>query len=72
MKNIKRYIAKIPVLGYLLKLLSALVLLPRHLTRQYNQLEKHSKKIDELESTVYRANVELIKQKEMLQKLKSR
>jgi hypothetical protein len=72
MKNIKRIIVKIPVLGYLMKLLSAIVLLPRHLTRHNNILKKHTEKISQLEITLLRANTQIIRNKDMIEKLKER
>ncbi len=70
MKNVKRIIVKIPVLGYLVRLLSAIVLLPRLLTRHNNTLKKHTEKINQLENTLLRANTQIIRNKDMIEKLR--
>lgn len=70
MGKIKDVVVTIPILGYLLRLGSSIVHLPRHTAGTRHSLHEHHTKIQSLEAGLQRSNLRVIELTERLDKLK--
>lgn len=68
-KKAKLYVAKVPVIGYILRWVSGFLLLPRHLSYTRNALNKDRDSIEALEATTIRANKQVIELTDRVDKL---
>lgn len=65
MNKVRKNISKIPIIGYLLRIVSGVILLPRHLHNFYNTLHRHQSEIGALNDSLFRANLEIIEGREL-------
>ncbi len=72
MNTIKKIIGQLPIIGYVMRWFSGVILLPRHLSRFHHTLHRHTKKIADLEAGLLRANRQIIELEDRLDSLKNK
>jgi O-antigen chain-terminating methyltransferase len=65
MKKVRKFITRIPIIGYMFQMLSRILLLPRHLHNFQNTLYRHQCEIDSLQELLIRANLGIIEGREL-------
>lgn len=69
MHNIKKVIVHIPIFGYLLRFISSLIFLPKHLTAFRYAFSRDQKQLEALEQNNLRANRQIIELQERIEHL---
>ncbi|RTK95182.1 hypothetical protein EKI60_01860 [Candidatus Saccharibacteria bacterium] len=70
MRKVKKIIAHIPIIGYLLRIALGILLLPRHLVSLRHAVDRNEKAIKSLQDGLLRANRQIIELEEQLEELK--
>jgi hypothetical protein len=70
MNKTRKILVKIPLIGYLFRIISAILFLPRHISNIHNTINHQKSIIEDLQKMSYRANIEIIEQGEKIEQLK--
>lgn len=72
MASVKKVIAHIPIVGYILRFISSLIFLPKHLTAFRHAFSRDQKQIESLEAVTLRANRQIIELQERIELLEQK
>lgn len=70
MNKTRKILVKIPLIGYLFRIISGIIFLPRHISNIHNTINHQKMIIEDLQKMSYRANTEIIEQGEAFDRLK--